>query len=417
MSNRSKKPPLTAVEIAELSSGANTERPDGLYWAGDHLYVQIRGGSASWVFRWYKGPQVLTLGLGGLLTVGKGAAEKLRDKYLAMVKDGADPRAIHKALKRAAKTSGTPSPALAVAPTSAFPTFREAAHDYVAKNEHRVKSSEKWWDLLKRYVFPKIEDVPIDHVDVDHLIAILEPIWHKHQPTAVPVRSLLRKILAWAKAYGWRTGPNPVDDDSLVIKLGGAVHHDAESYKAISYNQAPALWKALGATDDVCADTVRWMILTTARPTEARHTRWDEVDLEQRLWTVPGTRMKKNRVHRVPLSDQAMEILEKRKALAANGDVYVFPSARRRGQPIDASTPRQRIRKLGFDGTAHGMRSTFTDWCGDILKLDIDLQEKALAHVERSRTRRAYARSDRLDARQEPMQKWADFLTGRNGKS
>jgi integrase len=406
------KPPLTAVEIAELSEGANTEFPDGLYWAGPHLYVQIRGASASWVFRWYVGPRVFTLGLGGLQTVGKGAAERLRDKYLAMVKDGADPRVVHKALKRAAGASGIPSPAAIAAPPSTVPTFKAAARDYIDKNEHRVKSTDKWWRLLKGHAFPVIEAVPVDQVTTDHMLAILQPIWHDHQPTAGPLRSLLRKILAWAKAHGWRDGDNPANDESLVIKLGGTVRHEESSYKAISYRDAPALWKALEAQGDVIADLIMWQMLTGVRPSEARCARWSEVDFQARVWAIPTDRMKMNRVHRVPLSTQAMAILEKRRALAGDGAIHLFPSAHRKGQPLDRSTMRERIQRLGFDGTAHGLRSTLTDWFTDVLKLDVDIQEKALAHVEKSRTRGAYARSDRLDARAEPMQAWADYVTG-----
>ena len=90
----------------------------------------------------------------------------------------------------------------------------------------------------------------------------------------------------------------------------------------------------------------------------------------------------------------------------------MFPSERRRNQPVNPSTLRYRIRALGIDATPHGMRSALTDFMTDVLKLDIDLQEKTLAHTERDRTRGAYARSDRFDARVEPMQAWADYLTG-----
>ena len=308
MNTRSRKQPLTAVQIAEMSEGGNTELADGLYCVGRHLYVQIRGRSATWVLRWYKGPRVLTLGLGSLQTVAKGAAEGMRDKYLQMVRDGADPRPIHKALKRSSKTTGTASPPSE--PVSTAPSVREVARDYIMKRGGRLKSTDNLEGLLKRYVYPSIEAVPVDAVTGDHLLAILQPLWYEHPPTARSVKALLRKVLNWAKAHGHRTGDNPANDDSLVIRLGGSVNHEPKSYKAISYRDAPRLWQTLAAQSGVVADIIMFQMLIGTRPSEAREARWSEMDLAGRTWLIPAERMKKGKEHRVPLSRHAIALLE-----------------------------------------------------------------------------------------------------------
>jgi integrase len=153
------------------------------------------------------------------------------------------------------------------------------------------------------------------------------------------------------------------------------------------------------------------MTLTAARPSEALGAQWEHIDLDQRVWSIPGDAMKKGRAHRVPLSDAAVEVLERRASGAAAPDGgLVFPNPR--GKPMDRSVPRRLVKRMGYNATAHGMRSTFADWCREVAKADAEARELALAHQIGNATTRAYARSDLLEPRRVLMQQWADFLAG-----
>ena len=398
------KPSLTLVEIAEMADGANTELPDGLYRAAPNLYVQIRGESASYVLRWYRGSHVSTMGLGSLRKVTFDEAKRQAAKCLDLVRSGTDPRLVYRAEKAASK-SGAPTP-LTMSPPSSVPTFRQAARDYLALHEARLKSHDHWWRSLKTFAFPVIEEVPVDQLTVNHMLAILQPVWHDKHPTAIKLRTQIAKVIDWVLAEHGIDMANPAKAGSLVIRLGGPANHHPTHHRAISYTQAPAFWSAI--EDSVAGDVVRFMTLTAARPSEALGAQWEHIDLDQRVWTIPGDAMKKGREHRVPLSDAAVEVLERHYDGQTSG--LVFPNPR--GKPMDRSVPRRLVKRMGYNATAHGMRSTFADWCREVAKADAEARELALAHQIGNATTRAYARSDLLEPRRELMQQWADFLTG-----
>jgi integrase len=161
----------------------------------------------------------------------------------------------------------------------------------------------------------------------------------------------------------------------------------------------------------VGADAAR-LILTAARANEALGATWDEIDLEQRVWTIPSARMKMERGHRVPLSDQAMAVLEKRRALAGDElSRLVFPSTK--GGQLHRSVPKAVIQQLrGTTETAHGCRSTFVEWCDEEAHVEERVREKCLAHEVKDATVKAYARTDMMGRREPVMQAWSDYVTG-----
>lgn len=163
-----------------------------------------------------------------------------------------------------------------------------------------------------------------------------------------------------------------------------------------------------GAARNARAVAVRFQHLTVVRPAEARGTDWAEINLRRRIWEIPAARMKGGRhVHRVPLSDAAVSLLEE---TGPRKSGLVFPSTK--GGLLAPSGWHKVIKRTGYDVTAHGIRSTFADWCREVAGVNRELRELSLAHQEKSDVVAAYARSDLLEQRRPVMQRWAEFLTG-----
>jgi integrase len=152
-----------------------------------------------------------------------------------------------------------------------------------------------------------------------------------------------------------------------------------------------------------------FLVLTATRTSEALKAKWDEIDAELEIWTIPGSRMKSGREHRVPLSPRCLEILARAKELSAGGS-YVFPG-QSAGKPLSNMVFLMTLRRMGLDVTTHGFRSSFRDWASERTNFPRDVCELALAHVVKDKTEAAYRRGDLLDKRRDLMAKWAAFAT------
>ena len=254
--------------------------------------------------------------------------------------------------------------------------------------------------------------MPLGEIGIDHIVRVLEPIWRPKHVTAKKVRSRIRLILDWAEAMEWRSGDNPTRSKAVDIRLGNGMSHAVKHFEAIPYRQMPGFWQALAGVDTVKGDVTRFLILTAVRANEALGATWEELDLEQRVWAIPAERMKMKGGHRVPLSDAALTVLEKRRTLAGDDPTgLVFPGAD--GRPLHRSVPKILIQQLrGSTETAHGCRSTFVEWCDEEAHVDETVREKCLAHKVRDAVVAAYARTDMLGRRETVMQAWAGYVTG-----
>ena len=153
-----------------------------------------------------------------------------------------------------------------------------------------------------------------------------------------------------------------------------------------------------------------WQLLTITRPAEAAEARWEEIDIEAQEWKIPAARMKTNRDHTVPLSDEAIAILEMMKPLSGNRE-FIFPSRIKPNQPMNSQTVNASLKRAGFGGVlvSHGLRSIASTALNE-QGFPPDVIEAALAHVDKNEVRRAYNRSDYLEQRRPMMQWWADFV-------
>ena len=210
-----------------------------------------------------------------------------------------------------------------------------------------------------------------------------------------------------AKVRGLRTGENPArwkgHLDHLLPKHGkGARKH----HPAIAWEDVPNFLRELEGHEGTAALAFRFLILTACRTSEVLNARWQEVDLEFAIWAIPAERMKSRRQHRIPLSKEALTILE---TAAGKHDIFVFPAPSDLA-PLSNMALLMLLRRLERDDiTPHGMRSTFRDWASERTNFPNEVCEMALAHVVENATEAAYRRGDLFDKRRRLMQSWASY--------
>jgi integrase len=328
------------------------------------------------------------MGLGPTHTLGLAdAREKARLLRLQLL-DGLDPLEARDTARRAK----------AVAAAKAMP-FRECARLYLALHESGwgAKHAEQWHATLRDYVFPAIGDMVVADIDQAMVLKIIEPLWQTKTVTATRIRGRIEQILDYAAARGFRTGDNPAR--ALVAALPKAAKtHKVEHHSAVPWKEMPSFMAALRGVDSVAARALEFTILTASRTSEAGEASWSEIDAKARLWTVPPSRMKAGKEHRVPLSERALEILD---GLPRHYD-RVFGSLHNKALS-------RVVGRLHPGATVHGMRSAFRDWAREITNYQDAIVEAALAHVVGSKSVVAYARGDLFDRRRELMNAWAAY--------
>ena len=250
----------------------------------------------------------------------------------------------------------------------------------------------------------------IDQVDTKGVLDCLTPIWTSKPETASRVRGRIERVLNAAKAERLRSGENPAAwrghlDATLPRTNGLSRGHHA----ALPYLELPAFMDELRKRAGIAARGLEFLILTATRTSEALNAMWDEFDLEAEVWTIPAARMKARVEHRVPLSRRAMEILRDLERDRESGDDYVF-AGQREGSPLSNMALLMMLRRMKRgDITAHGFRSTFSDWASEVSSFSGELRETALAHTIQNKAERAYRRGDALEKRREMMEDWAIY--------
>ena len=186
-------------------------------------------------------------------------------------------------------------------------------------------------------------------------------------------------------------------------------------HAAMDYADVPAFIAELRERQAMAAMALEFAISTAARSGEVLGARWNEIDLEAKVWTVPATRMKAGREHRVPLSTRALAILEK--LAEAKISDFVF-AGQRPGKPLSGMALEMVLRRMKIEGvTVHGFRSAFRDWAGEETHFPREIAEAALAHVAGDATERAYRRGDALEKRRGLMEAWANFWEPKAGSN
>jgi integrase len=376
---------LTVRKIEQL-------RERGRYSDGHGLYVQVLSPTnRSWLFRYVHHGRERWMGLGPLHTWSLEEARDRARKARQMLYDGVDPLEARKA----ARAEQALEAARAI-------TFEDAANQYFAQHEGKWKNAKhraQFSSSLKRYAFPIIGRLPVAAIDVALVLKVLERagFWAAKPATASRVRARMEAVLDWAKVRGYRTGDNPAQL-KLLAKVLPAGGRKVRHHPALPYAELPGFMAALAQRAGVVARALEFLILTAARTGEVVEAVWDEIDLDQQLWTVPAERMKGGREHRVPLSPRAVTILE---ALPRDNG-YVFGG-------IGSGAMSTLLKRMGHTVTVHGFRSTFRDWCAERTNFPREVAELALAHAVGDAVERAYRRGDLYAKRARLMSDWARY--------
>jgi integrase len=262
---------------------------------------------------------------------------------------------------------------------------------------------------LTAYVYPVLGALPVASIDVGLVMRVLEQLWQDKTTTASRVRQRVEAILDWATARGYRQGDNPARWRGHLEKLLPMPRKVApiEHHPALPYVEMAGFMVELRAQTGIAARALEFSILTAARSGEVLGARWDEINLAERVWIVPASRMKAGKEHKVPLSDTALAIVAKMAELRTGE--CVFPG-RNRSSPLSRTTVFNLLRAMNRgDLTTHGFRSTFRDWAAERTNFPREVAELALAHSVGSEVERAYQRSDLFAKRRQLMQAWSKF--------
>jgi integrase len=366
----------------------------------------------SWLFRFSAQGKARAMGLGSVsvltLSEARDKARQLRQQR----HDGVDP------IDARRQSRATLAPSM---------TFDRAAVLYIAEHENVWRSAvhrRQWRQSLRDHASPVIGKLNVGAIETADVCKVLDPIWSKMPGTAAKLRGRIEQVLDWAKVRGYRQGENPARwrghldhifpsarkaRKAVRLQAGKGDHHSALPYAAL-----PEFMAELRQRDGAAARALEFVILTSGRTSEVRDARWDEINLADRVWTIPASRMKAAVEHRVPLSDRAHAILAEQAAIREGDFVFNGTTA---GKPLGAVAMFRLLGTIRDGATVHGFRSAFRDWAAESTNFPNEVCEAALAHVIENKVEAAYRRSDLFDKRRQLMDAWAAFCAEPRGSA
>jgi len=387
--------PLTNTEV--LRSKAIDK--DLTLHDGDGLFMVVKTtGKKLWRFR-YQRPatkQRTMMGLGAFPALSLADARRLRADYLSLLANGIDPQTQAEQVTEQQQ----------IALDSIFSTV--AANWFALKRASVTPDYAKdIWRSLEKDVFPAIGGIPVQEIKARKLVEALEPI--KARGALETVRRLVQRINE-IMIYAVNTGlidANPASGIGMAFEKPKKQH-----MPTLRPEELPKLMQSLGMSNLTIPTRclIEWQLLTLARPSEAAGSRWIEIDLDAKLWTIPAERMKAKREHIVPLSSQAIELLMTLSPISRHRE-YIFPSRNDPKKPMNSQTANAALKRIGYSKrlVAHGLRSIASTAMNE-MGFNADVIEAALSHVDKNEVRRAYNRSLYLEKRAELMQWWGDFI-------
>lgn len=403
---------LAPVDIRRLtcSTGKDGQPYNTLHAVGgvSGLLLQVTPtGAKTWLLRTKVGAKRRSIGLGGFPDVSLADARKKAQLLKDKIAEGIDPVEEKKATRRA----------LIAAQLSTM-TFDRAMSDYIDMKSQEFKNPrqrQQWENSLTTYAVPMLGKIPVREIELAHIKAVLDPIWQTKTETANRVRARIENILGWCAIHGYRSNDNPAKWQGYLDevypspeKIKKKSHH-----AALSVDQMPEFIKALQDRTGTAARALEFLILTASRTNEVIGDKrikkagitWQEVDFKQKVWTVPADRMKSGKLHRVPLTDKAIDLLKSMEQGAPDALIFAGP----KGDIPSNNFLSALLKRMDQPVTTHGFRSTFKDWAREHTAYADEVSELALAHVNNDATRAAYARSELIDKRRLLMNDWERF--------
>lgn len=411
--------PKKAKELSALAVSKLKENGKHAVGGVDGLYLRIAGNSRAWVLCAAMGSRInqsgkevvrrLSIGLGPFPEITLAEAREKARTLRKQIREGIDP------LQEKRKSK------LAAAKTK---TFEQCALAFIEdkkiewKNEKHIK---QWSSTLATYAFPLIGQYPITAIDNDAILLVLRQevtskdgstssLWNAKNETASRLRGRLESILDWAKVSGYREGENPAawqGNLKHVLPAPGKIQK-VEHHAALPFREIGTFMAMLRQRSGTSAKALEFAILTAARSGEVRGAKWNEIDLENKTWTISAERMKASKSHTVPLSDAVYALLKDLPKIVGNPLIFPAPNGGiMSDQAFKALFDRMQVSNI----TTHGFRSTFKDWARSCKGTEFsdEVSELALAHVNNDQTRAAYARDQLLPQRKQLMQDWATY--------
>ena len=393
MANTTK--PLTNTEVKQ----AKPREKEHNLADGNGLYLRVKpSGTKLWIFN-YSRPftkKRANLGLGGFPDLPLADARVKTQKFNALLAKDIDPKE-HR-IEQARKDDK--------AHTN---TFEHVATKWLKLKESKVSQSyyKKISSRLNLHVFPNLGKLPLHKVNAVDTIEVLEPLAKQGKLETI------NNICGWINeimVYAVNTGlihANPLSGISKAFSTPKAVN-----LPTLKPEQLPELMATVNGASIklVTRCLIEWQLHTMVRPAEAAGARWDEIDANKALWEIPAERMKKSRAHIIPLSPQALNLLDILKPLSGHRE-FLFPADRNPRKPANSQTANMALKRMGFGGrlVSHGLRALASTTLNE-QSFDPDVIETALAHVDQNAIRAAYNRAEYLERRRVMMCWWSDHI-------
>lgn len=391
---------LTARQVETLTA-------KGRHGDGGGLYLSISGDGRSWLFMYR------SRGTGKRKEMGLGSAAKKGGITLALARDraaaaramlsmGKDPIAE----KTAAKFEG-----------ATFGSFADTLLESI-KPGFRGRNTANTWKRDLEIHCASLRSMACDDIKPADVLSVLNPLWLTRPKTARELRGRIERVLDAAESKGLRSGKNPAGWKGNLKELLPKQTKRKRGFKAAPYEDIKTIVRLLRARHQG-ADTnvnlaAEFVILTAARTGEARFMRVSEINWKDKIWVIPGDRMKMERDHEVPLSARALAILSEAVPSGTQAECYVFPGqwSKERRKPLGMNAIIHALQAVYPEMTTHGCRSSFRDWCGDETDFQRETAEAALAHKVGNEVEQAYRRRTALEKRRKLMNAWAEYLEG-----
>lgn len=389
-----------AIRLTEAKiKNAKAQEKDYVMGDGDGLQMRIRiNGSKLWNFNYYHPvtKKRLNMGLGAYPEISLSQARKMTIEARELIATGIDPKE-HRDQVRQEQRAATEH------------TLEKVAEAWFNLKKENVTAAyaEDIWRSLALHVLPDIGQTPISKITAPKVIDLLRPLETKGSlETVKRVSQRLNEIMTYAVNSGL-IHANPLSGIRAVFKKP-----KKQNMASLRPDELPELMVAL-ANASIKRTTralIEWQLHTMTRPVEAATTRWSDIDLEKKIWTIPAERMKKRRPHTTPLSLQALAILEALKPYSGHRE-YVFPADRNPRDHCNSQTANMALKRMGFGGrlVSHGMRSLASTTLNE-QGFDPELIEVALAHVDKDEVRSAYNRADYIERRRPMMEWWSRHI-------
>ncbi len=386
---------LSALKVDRLKT-------PGYYLDGGGLYLQVsKAGTKSWIFRFTLNGRPREMGLGSRHILSLADARERASVCRKLLLDGVDPIEARNQRRSEARLTAARSM-----------TFANCATAYIEAHRsgwNNAKHVSQWENTLATYAGPVFGSLPVQAVDTHLVTKALQTIWTAKPETASRLRGRVEAVLDWAKVRGLRTGDNPArwrgHLDKLLPKRSKArgVRHHA----ALPYVNMGAFMIELREQPGIAARALEFTILTAARTGETTGATADEFMLDQKLWTIPASRMKAGIEHRVPLTERAVAIVDDMHA--GQHGAFVFRGGKA-GKPLSNMAMLALLKRMGRpDITVHGFRSAFRDWSAEQTNYPREVAEAALAHQLDDRVEAAYRRGDLFEKRRRLMNDWSKY--------